>query len=197
MGAGPVLATGTGTGFSLQVHAVAVQSDGKIIVGGNFTTLDGATANRIARLNADGTPDTTFTTGTGTGFDRGVYAVAVQSDGKIIVGGEFRNLNGTTATRIARLNADGTPDTTFTSKTGTGFNSEVYAVAVQSDGKIIAGGFFTTLNGVTGLRPTENRKLDGSISSLTTTLSSRVGKIKPLGYRDLPVVFCAELRADE
>ena len=157
MGAGPVLASGvdgttdtgfttnTGTGFNSYVRSVAVQSDGKIIVGGYFTTLNGAPANYIARLNADGTPDTTFTTGTG--FNGSVGAVAVQSDGKIIVGGGFTTLNGVTANRIARLDADGTLDTTFTTNTGTGFNSTIRALAVQSDGKIIVGGFFTTLNG--------------------------------------------------
>ena len=88
----------------------------------------------------DGTPDTAFTTNTGTGFNGTVRAVAVQSDGKIIVGGSFATLNSTTVNRIARLNADGTPDTTFTTNIGTGFNNDVYAVAVQSDGKIIVGG---------------------------------------------------------
>ena len=159
MGAGPVLASGvdgttdtgfttnTGTGFNGYVGSVAVQSDGKIIVGGGFTTLNGVTANRIARLDADGTPDTTFTTGTG--FNSIVRSVAVQSDGKIIVGGNFGTLNGATVNYIARLNADGTQDTNFTTKVGTGFDSDVEAVAVQSDGKIIVVGYFTTLNGAT------------------------------------------------
>jgi len=141
--------TNTGTGFNGSVQSVAVQADGKIVVGGEFPTLGGATVNRIARLNADGTPDTAFTTNTGTGFNGGVFSVAVQADGKIVVGGEFTTLGVTGVNYIARLNADGTPDTAFTTNTGTGFNGGVYSVAVQADGKIVLGGGFTTLNGAT------------------------------------------------
>jgi len=47
-------------GFNTIISAIASQSDGKILVGGNFTTYQGATENRIIRLNADGSKDTTF-----------------------------------------------------------------------------------------------------------------------------------------
>jgi uncharacterized delta-60 repeat protein len=152
--------TKTGTGFNSFAYSVAVQTDGKIVVGGDFTTLNGATVNRIARLNADGTPDTAFTaavknTGNFTGFSSFVTSVAVQSDGKIVVGGSFTTLNGVTVNRVARLNADGTPDTAFTDAvkstgTNTGFdNNTVFSVTLQTDGKIVVGGSFTTLNGVT------------------------------------------------
>ena len=143
----------TGSGFNSSVYSVAVQSDGKIVVGGSFTELNGVTSNRIARLNADGTPDTTFSNNTGSGFNGAeVYSVAVQSDGKIVVGGDFTTLKGQTTNRIARLNVDGTPDTAFTTSTGTGFDTTVTSVAVQPDGKIVVGGSFTTLNGQTSNR---------------------------------------------
>jgi len=161
--------TNTGTGFNDAVHSVAVQANGQIVVGGLFTTLNDVTGvNRIARLNANGIPDTTFTTNTGTGFNGSVYSIAVQADGKIVVGGGFTTLNDVTGVnRIARLNADGTPDTAFTTNTGTGFNNGVFSVAVQADGKIVLGGFFTTLNSVTGV----NRiaRLGGSGGSITST----------------------------
>jgi len=160
--------TNTGTGFNGSVYSIAVQADGKIVVGGGFTTLNDVTGvNRIARLNANGIPDTTFTTNTGTGFNGSVYSIAVQADGKIVVGGLFTTLNGAPVNYIARLNADGTPDTAFTTNTGTGFNNGVFSVAVQADGKIVLGGFFTTLNSVTGV----NRiaRLGGSGGSITST----------------------------
>jgi uncharacterized delta-60 repeat protein len=141
--------TNTGTGASGTVLAIAVQSDGKIVLGGQFTTFNGVTVNRIVRLNADGTRDTAFTTNTGTGADSNVNAIAIQSDGKIVLGGLFGAFNGVTVNRIVRLNADGTRDTAFTTNTGTGADNNVSAIAIQSDGKILLGGGFATFNGVT------------------------------------------------
>jgi uncharacterized delta-60 repeat protein len=144
--------TATGTGLNNVVQATVIQLDGKIVVGGGFTTHNGVSSNRIARLNADGTRDTDFTTAIGTGFSGTVYSIAIQADGKIVVGGFFTTHNGVTSNRIARLNADGTLDTDFTTAIGTGFSSFVNAIAIQSDGKIVAGGGFTTFNGVSSNR---------------------------------------------
>jgi uncharacterized delta-60 repeat protein len=141
--------TNTGTGFNNTVRSIAIQSDGKILIGGEFTTFNGATVNRIVRLNSDGTLDTAFTTNTGTGFNNTVRSIAIQSDGKILIGGFFTTFDGVTVNRIVRLNADGTRDTTFTTNTGTAFNSAVFSIAIQSDGKIVCGGFFGSFNGVT------------------------------------------------
>jgi uncharacterized delta-60 repeat protein len=141
--------TNTGTAFNSGVNSIAIQSDGKIICGGSFTTFNGTTVNCIVRLNSDGTRDTTFTTNTGTAFESSVNSIAIQSDGKIIIGGDFENFNGTTVNHIVRLNSDGTRDTTFTTNTGTAFESSVNSIAIQSDGKIICGGSFITFNGTT------------------------------------------------
>jgi uncharacterized delta-60 repeat protein len=141
--------TNTGTGANNNVWKIAIQSDGKIVLGGSFTTWNGATVNRIVRLNSDGTRDTAFTTNTGTGANNIVEAIAIQSDGKILAGGDFITWNGVTVNRIVRLNSDGTRDTTFTTNTGTGANSTVRSLLVQSDGKILVGGGFSTWNGVT------------------------------------------------
>jgi uncharacterized delta-60 repeat protein len=116
-----------------------VQADGKILVVGNFTSLGGATRNRIARLNLDGTLDTTFDPNA----NSNVYSLAVQADGKMLVGGFFTSLGGATRNRIARLNPDGTLDSTFDPNA----NNSVYSLAVQADGKILAGGIFATLGG--------------------------------------------------
>ena len=138
--------TNLGTGFNNYVYSVKVQSDGKIIVGGLFTSFNGNTTKRLVRLNSDGTEDTSFSTNLGTGFDVSVFDTSIQSDGKIIVGGSFASLNGSTRNRLVRLNSDGTVDTTFSTNLGTGFNNTVSTVAIQSDGKIIVGGDFTSLN---------------------------------------------------
>jgi uncharacterized delta-60 repeat protein len=140
-----------GAGFNSiadSVEAIAVQSDGKIVIGGEFTAFNGAPVSRIVRLNTDGTRDTTFTTNTGTAFNNFVNAIAIQSDGKIVLGGEFTSFNGVTVNRIVRLNSDGTRDATFTTNTGTAFNGTVSSVAIQSDGQIVASGGFTSFNSV-------------------------------------------------
>ncbi len=142
----------TNSGFNNSVNSIAIQPDGKIICGGTFTAFDGTTANRIVRLNSDGTLDTTFTTNTGLGFNGEVRSVAIQPDGKILIGGFFTIFNGTTSNRIVRLNSDGTTDTGFTTNISTGFNDGVTSFAIQSDGKIIIGGVFTTLIGTTANR---------------------------------------------
>ena len=133
-----------GTGTNGKVYSVAVQSDGKVVIGGEFTQVNGVTSENIARLNADGSVDTGFTAGTGA--DAAVYAVAVGHDGKIVVGGEFNQINGATRDNIAQLNPDGSLDTTF--DPGTGTDELVNCVAVQADGRVAIGGYFNTVNGV-------------------------------------------------
>ena len=134
-----------GAGANAAVWSIAIQSDGKILIGGFFTTYNGTTRNRIARLNADGSIDTTFLN-IGSGANNYVYSIRIQSNAKILIGGGFTTYNGTSRSRIARLNADGSLDTSFLN-IGTGANSDVNALAIQSDGKILIGGYFTTYNG--------------------------------------------------
>jgi len=126
-------------GANFDVLAIAVQADGKSVVGGYFTTLGGQSRNRIGRLNPDGSLDAGFNPGA----DRYVRAIAVQPDGKIFVGGAFTQLGGQTCNSIARLNANGTIETCF----GVGADGDVWAFAVQPDGKTLVGGSFTNLAG--------------------------------------------------
>ena len=135
---------GFNPGADGEVKSVAVQPDGKILVGGWFYNLGGQPRNRIGRLNPDGTLDTTFNPGA----DAGVQAMAVQTNGRILVGGQFATLGGLPRVRIGRLNADGSPDTAF-NPGARGTNSDVEALAVQTDGKILMGGSFTTVGGQT------------------------------------------------
>ncbi|MBI3238102.1 MAG: hypothetical protein HYZ43_04540, partial [Flavobacteriia bacterium] len=126
------------TGFNGPVYSSALQSDGKIIVGGYFTSYNGAIANRIVRINEDGTIDYTFNSGLGA--NNGIREIVIQSDGKILIGGSFTTYNGIAANMIVRLNPDGTLDNTFSS--GADAGTSVYAIAIQPDGKILVGGMF-------------------------------------------------------
>lgn len=136
------LGTTTGSGFA--VNAIGLQPDGKIVIGGTFTVWNGTTVNRIVRLNSDGTRDTTFTTNVGTAANNTINAIAVQSDGKILVGGAFTTWNSVAGVSyIVRLNSDGTRDTAFTTNTG-GPTSTVRAIVMQPDGKILVGGSWST-----------------------------------------------------
>ena len=97
-----------GSGFDNTVNFVQIQPDGKLIVVGNFTQYNGVTKNRIVRLNTNGTIDPTFNIGSG--FNSVVYSTKIQSDGKIIVVGNFTQYNGITKNRVVRLNIYGTID---------------------------------------------------------------------------------------
>ena len=136
------------------VHAIAIQLDGEIIIGGLFTSVNGVALNHIARLNTDGSLDTAFQPGVGA--DDAVFSIALQSDNRIVVGGEFARFSGVSRSRITRLNPDGTVDPTI--NFGTGANDFVAAIAIQDDTiygyptsvpdeKIIIGGGFTQYNG--------------------------------------------------
>jgi uncharacterized delta-60 repeat protein len=131
------------------VNSVKVQSNGKILVGGTFSTFNGSTQNSLIRLNTDGSKDTSFDIGSGFGDGFGdegtVYSCAVQSDGKILAGGLFSEFNGASQNRLIRLNTDGSKDTSF--DIGDGFNSLIESIAIQSDGKILAIGAFSTFSG--------------------------------------------------
>jgi len=132
-----------GTGFDDYVKALALQSDGKLVVGGAFTTFNRAARNRIVRLNTNGTTDAAFRIGTG--FNNLVNAVALQPDGKILVGGSFVRYKDTSlARRICRLNTDGSLDPTFNSPID---NGSVSTIALQPDGKVLVGGDFISCNG--------------------------------------------------
>lgn len=127
------------------VNAVELQPDGKILIGGFFTSVNGATRNRIARLNFDGSLDSTFQNNL-SGANHPVGAFARQSDGKILIGGIFTSVNGTNANKLARLNDDGSLDTSFASDFGNSINDFIWTIKFTADGKILVGGFFNSVN---------------------------------------------------
>ena len=133
-------------GADAQIQALAVQTDGRIVVGGFFSNFNSVVESRITRLNYDGSLDSTFNIGSGA--DNPVYALAQSPlDSKILVGGAFATISGVTFNGVGRLNSDGTPDNGFNTG-GLGANATVYALTIQTDGKIIIGGDFTAYNGV-------------------------------------------------
>lgn len=134
-----------------RIYALALQKDGKIIIGGTFTNVGGFALNGIARLNPNGTIDPTFNSGTGVsgGTSPQVRSLAIQKDGKIVLGGVFTQVGGVARRSLARLNTNGTLDASF--NPGPGANSSgnaVASLALQADGKILAGGSFRNLCGV-------------------------------------------------
>jgi len=142
------------------IYQIAQQTDGKIIIAGSFTTYNGTTVNRIARILSNGSLDPSFSTGSGTSAN--ITNIEIQPDGKIILAGNFIAFNGISANRIVRLNPDGTPDTSFNQ--GSGFNDDCSALILQADGKILVGGKFTEYDGFNANRIIR-LNTDGSIDS--------------------------------
>ena len=143
------------TGFNKVVNKILIQPDQKIIVGGDFNTFFEDSVGKIARLHDDGTLDPSFTIGKG--FSGGmVKAIAFQGN-QIIVGGTFNAFNGINAFGIARLNANGTLDTTFKTGTGVGYGYStrgyhhvaVNCIEVLASGKIYLAGRITEYDGDT------------------------------------------------
>ncbi len=144
LGAPTGLADSFNPNASDSIYCIALQADGKILAGGNFigaNSIGGQMRNHIARLNA--------TNGTADSFDPNpndfVDTIVLQSDGKILVGGDFTSIGGQTRNRIARLD----PATGLADSLDPNPNGDVEAIAVQPDGKILAGGTFTTVGGQT------------------------------------------------
>jgi uncharacterized delta-60 repeat protein len=140
-----------GLGADGNVYAIAVYPTnsiyaGKLLIGGAFMHYNGTNLNSIARLNADGSVDTTFNPGSAA--NGAVNAIAIQPDGRVLVGGSFFQFNGTLLNRIARLNSDGTLDTNFVANIGAGANNTVKGIALQADNRIVLVGQFTQVSGL-------------------------------------------------
>lgn len=135
------------------MRAMAVQPDGKVVISGDYTLLDGVVTSTVRRLNADGSADAAFLAQTGTGPDATyATALAVQPDGKILAAGQFNYYSNAYTGGLVRLNADGSRNASFNAG-GAGFvtgvgGSELRTLALQPDGKILVGGTLVRYNGV-------------------------------------------------
>ena len=128
------------------VFTVVSQPDGKLLVGGQFTSVSGVARSNLARLNADGSVDTAFNPSP----NAPVRALLVQRDNRVVVGGDFTSLQpgasgaAVTRNRIARLNADGSVDAAFNPNP----NGAIATLALQADGRLMIGGGFGAVGGV-------------------------------------------------
>lgn len=157
-----------GTGANGTVFCIVLQPDGKILVGGSFTGVAGTRRNLLARLHADGGLDKTFAPLLSGGTKQpapAIYSMALQTDGKIIIGGDFTGVDGVGRNNIARLMPDGKLDPAFYPRPAgkvprdrekapkdTGANGVVHSLSLQQDGKVLVGGWFSGIAGVPGIR---------------------------------------------
>ncbi|HZM01640.1 MAG TPA: hypothetical protein VFC44_01335 [Candidatus Saccharimonadales bacterium] len=143
-----------GSGANGLIETVLTQPNGKILICGNFTVINGVTNSYIARLNSDGSVDTSFSAK----VSYWVRTMSLQPDGKIVIGGFFTSVAGQSRHLVARLNSDGSLDATFDPGSGAvgilgiavdgDADPFIFATALQSDGKILITGNFTNYNGV-------------------------------------------------
>lgn len=131
-------------GANTTTRATALSHDGtKVYIGGDFTTISGTSNRYIARFHLDGTVDSTFTAPSFQ-FISNIKVIAELPNGQVYIGGTFVGVNPTHSnTHFARLNNDGSVDTSF----ATEINSIVEDIVVHSDGSAHVVGFFTQVNG--------------------------------------------------
>jgi len=140
----PTFTLGTGMNEYARVWTLAVQPDGRILAGGDFTGYNGAARNRIVRLLTNGGVDPSFNPGAGA--DNSIINLILQPDGRIVLQGMFLSYAGQPRRSIARLNSNGSLDASFNPAVGN--NGSINAIALQADGRLLAGGRFTTSNGL-------------------------------------------------
>ncbi|MEZ5428560.1 MAG: FG-GAP-like repeat-containing protein [Pyrinomonadaceae bacterium] len=156
-----------GSGFNSPPETLVIQSDGKILAIGGFSSYNGTARSLIARINPDGTLDTGFSVTASSS----VYGLTLQADGKILISGSFLTVNGTDRTRVARLDANGVLDDTFNPVVGSG---TVFRTLVEPDGKIVIGGGFSGVNGFNRSNLVRLNS-DGSLDQTFTGGSPTVG----------------------
>lgn len=150
-----IIAFSTSLGSTGTVATGAVNSKGEIFIGGDFNNVDNEVANSFAKLNQDGSVNPEFNTGTGfkgdsynTHINASIKSIVLQDDGKILVGGFFRNYNGIQCKDLIRINNDGSFDLEFYENIKGLSLSTVEKIDLQSNGKILVGGdnFLIRLN---------------------------------------------------
>src|SRR5258705_584080 len=156
-----------GEGANDLINALAIQPDGAIVIGGFFTQFNGVGRSGIARLNTNGSIDTGFDPGEGVEqlfVYPQVHTIALKGDGKIVIGGFFKNVNGAARDGVAQLNSDGSVDAAFVP--GSGLQGYVaLAVIALPNEQVLLGGIFENVNGLprkSHARLTVDRSVDAS-----------------------------------
>ncbi|MDF3129338.1 choice-of-anchor D domain-containing protein [Kiritimatiellaeota bacterium B1221] len=150
------------------IRALAIQPDGKILIGGNFTEVNGQPRAYLARLNPDGSLDPDFSPV----LDNYVYSIYLERDLNILVGGSFDEVNSESRSLLARLSPEGEllPDLQVQFTSGT-----IHCVTKKPNGKILISGSFTSVNGNQRLRIAQ-LNTDGSLDE------SLVPEISPIAF---------------
>lgn len=157
----------TAAGITGTVYDMAVQSDGSVVIVGDFISYAGNSCNNICRVDSLGVFDSTFNTNIGTGPNGIIICVEIQpTTGQIIIGGQFTSFDGTVRGRLARLNTDGTHDTTFLNS-NSGFDNTVRGItflSVTNNSNIVVGGDFLSFTDETATPVAVNRIIGLSVN---------------------------------
>ncbi|MFY8216593.1 MAG: delta-60 repeat domain-containing protein [Chthoniobacterales bacterium] len=178
----------TGEGVSGTVYAAVGLPDGSVILGGEFSTVDSQPRMNLAKILPDGTLDTTMFGKVTDGVNGTVYALELDSQGGVIVGGYFSEAQEKPRQNLVRYNPDGSLDLTFGGvQLPNGPNGQVRAIAIQPDGHIVVGGEFSMVGtferrNVAKLNPdgtvagpqTASTGVGGTINALTVTSTGAV-----------------------
>lgn len=165
-----------GKGTNGFVYAVAIQQDGKIIIGGEFTLFNNQTVQNIVRINADGSIDATYDVKT----NGPVYSLELAPDNKLLLAGHFDNVNNTPRNDIARVNPNGSLNEAFAAEIVPGGLNKISSTYILSDGKILAGGFFTAKHNTVVREHLVRLDSDG-------LLDSTFQQVDKSDYRDISV----------
>ena len=173
-----------GTGLSNSAYSIAIQSDDKTIVGGDFVTYSGSSVNRLVKINTDGTRDLSFSPGTGQ--NGGIYSLKLLSDNSLLIAGVFTTYSGSTANRLVKINSNGSRDNSFvvgTGPSGWGSNS-VGAISLDKNSNPYIASNFITYSG-SSARHIAKLKSNGNIDS-TFNIGTLIFNNTGTGFDTLP-----------
>ncbi|MBS1797973.1 MAG: VCBS repeat-containing protein [Acidobacteria bacterium] len=164
----------SGGASTVEITESEALPDGKLLIGGDFTSINGMPARNIARILPDGSVDSTFNAG-GAGPNARLYDVSTASDGKIYISGEFTQYNGVARSRLARLNADGSLDASFNYTLPAEYVFVKKTVGL-SDGKVLIMGTSVGGSGVSLIR----LNADGSPDPTFRAYAGAAGSVRDI-----------------
>lgn len=168
-----------GSGANEDIFTLGLPVDGRILVGGQFTSFNGvAGLNYLAVLQPDGAVDPGFAFSNNL-INGPVYAAVARADGRILIGGDFNSVGGQTRTFLAQLKSGGGLDTNFASVT---INDSLRALLIQPDGRVVIAGRFTTVNGQPRNR-LARLNADGSLDATFAPVSGANNSIRSLALQ--------------